>query len=91
MEEFVTAIERIGFPIAMIIFGAWYFLLPLRDAALRFVGTLEKLLVQAGQDISTLKGATANIIQKFDVTTETVTDTNKKVTEFIAPKKEGKE
>jgi hypothetical protein len=72
MSEIVQIIESVGFPIAIIIFGAWYFLIPFRDAGLRFIATLETLLSVAGQEIHGLKATTAHIDEKME-------STNKKV------------
>ena len=72
MTEIIQIIERVGFPVAIIIFLGWYFLIPFRDAGLKFISTLEKFLAVAGQDIHGLKATTAHIDEKVE-------NTNKKV------------
>jgi len=72
MNDIMPIIERFGFPVAIIIFGAWFFLLPLRDAALRFIGTLESFLTVAGQDIHGLKSTTSSIDEKVEKTSAKV-------------------
>jgi hypothetical protein len=72
MTEIIQIIERVGFPVAIIIFLGWYFLIPFRDAGLKFIATLENFLAGAGQDIHGLKATTADIGEKVE-------NTNKKV------------
>lgn len=72
MSDIMPIIERFGFPVAIIVFGAWFFLLPLRDAALRFIATLESFLTVAGQDIHGLKATTSNIDEKVENTSKRV-------------------
>jgi len=79
MNDLISAIERIGFPTALVAFSAWFVLLPLRDAGLKFVATLENFLTMAGKDIHDLKSSTSLIMKNFEVTQETVKDTNRKV------------
>jgi hypothetical protein len=82
MSEIVHIIESVGFPIAIIIFGAWYFLIPFRDAGLRFITTLESFLSVAGQDIHGLKATAANIDEKVEVTNKKVEVIGDKVNEI---------
>jgi hypothetical protein len=79
MDDLINAIERIGFPTAIVVFGGWFVLLPLRDAGLKFVATLENFLTMAGRDIHDLKSSTSLIMKSFETTQETVKDTNRKV------------
>lgn len=82
MTEIIQIIERVGFPVAIIIFGAWYFLIPFRDAGLRFIATLESFLSVAGQDIHGLKTTTANIDEKVEITNKKVTEIGNQVDEI---------
>lgn len=82
MNDIMPVIERFGFPVAIIIFGAWFFLLPLRDAALRFIGTLESFLTVAGQDIHGLKSTTASIDEKVENTGKRVEHIGERVSEL---------
>jgi hypothetical protein len=79
MDDLINAIERIGFPTAIVVFGGWFVLLPLRDAGLKFVATLENFLTMAGRDIHDLKSSTSLIMKSFEVTQKVVADTNAKV------------
>jgi hypothetical protein len=60
-------------------FSAWFVLLPLRDAGLKFVATLENFLTMAGRDIHDLKSSTSLIMKSFETTQKVVADTNAKV------------
>jgi hypothetical protein len=79
MNDLIEAIERVGFPIAVIVFGCYYFLLPLRDAGLRFISTLESFLSKVGEDVHALKSSTSMIIKNFEITQAVTKDTNEKI------------
>lgn len=82
MSEIMSIVERVGFPVAIIIFIGWYFLIPFRDAGLRFIATLESFLSVAGTDIHGLKQTTADIDEKVQTTNKKVEIIGDKVNEI---------
>lgn len=82
MSEIMSIIERVGFPVAIIIFIGWYFLIPFRDAGLKFISTLENFLAVAGQDIHGLKATTAHIDEKVENTNKNMEVIGKRVDEI---------
>lgn len=82
MTEIIQIVERVGFPVAIIIFLGWYFLIPFRDAGLKFISTLENFLAVAGQDIHGLKATTAHIDEKVENTNKNMEVIGKRVDEI---------